>query len=52
MKPKRARAKRYAPTGETLALLRIVALGRRQVEKGATVPAEEVFRRLRKPVSG
>ena len=37
----------YEATQETLALLKILALGRRQVEEGRTVPAEEVFRRLR-----
>jgi hypothetical protein len=35
-------------TQETLALLKILALGRRQVEEGRTVRAEEVFRRLRR----
>jgi hypothetical protein len=30
------------------ALLKILALGRRQIEEGKTVPADEVFRRLRK----
>jgi len=38
----------YEATQETLALLKILALGRRQVEAGRTVPADEVFRRLRK----
>jgi prevent-host-death family protein len=38
----------YEATQETLALLKILALGRRQVEEGRTVPAGEVFRRLRK----
>jgi prevent-host-death family protein len=38
----------YEATQETLALLKILALGRRQVEEGRTVPAEGVFRRLRK----
>ena len=38
----------YEATQETLALLKILALGRRQVEEGRTVPAEQVFRRLRK----
>jgi len=38
----------YEATQETLALLKILALGRRQVEEGRTVPAQEVFRRLRK----
>ena len=36
----------YEATQETLALLKILALGRRQVEEGRTVPAEQVFRRL------
>ena len=38
----------YEATQETLALLKILALGRRQIEEGSTVPADEVFRRLRK----
>lgn len=38
----------YEATQDTLALLKILALGRRQVEEGRTVPADEVFRRLRK----
>ena len=38
----------YEATQETLALLKILALGRRQVEEGRTVAAEEVFRSLRK----
>ena len=38
----------YEATQETLALLKILALGRRQVDEGRTVPADEVFRRLRK----
>ena len=37
----------YEQDQETLALLKILALGRRQVEEGRTVPAEEAFRRLR-----
>ena len=37
----------YDRTQETLALLKILALGRRQVEEGRTVPAEVAFRRLR-----
>jgi len=37
----------YEQTQETLALLKILALGRRQVDEGRTVPAEEAFRRLR-----
>jgi prevent-host-death family protein len=42
----------YEATQETLALLKILALGRRQVEEGRTVPADEVFRRLRKRRAG
>ena len=38
----------YEATQETLALLKILALGRRQVEEGKVVPAAEVFRALRK----
>ena len=38
----------YEATQETLALLKILALGRRQVEQGRTEPADEVFRRLRR----
>ena len=38
----------YEATQETLALLKILALGLRQVEEGRTVAAEDVFRRLRK----
>lgn len=38
----------YEATQETLALLKILALGRRQVEEGRTVAADDVFRRLRK----
>jgi prevent-host-death family protein len=37
----------YEQDQETLALLKILALGRRQVEAGKTVPAEQAFRRLR-----
>lgn len=42
----------YEATQETLALLKILALGRRQVEAGRTLPADEVFRRLRKRKAG
>jgi prevent-host-death family protein len=38
----------YEATQETLALLKILALGRHQVEQGRTEPADAVFRRLRK----
>jgi prevent-host-death family protein len=37
----------YERTQETLALLKILALGRQQVAEGRTVPAAEAFRRLR-----
>ncbi len=37
----------YEQDQETLALLKILALGKRQVEAGKTVPAESAFRRLR-----
>jgi prevent-host-death family protein len=42
----------YEATQETLALLKILALGRRQVEAGRTLPADKVFRRLRKRKAG
>jgi prevent-host-death family protein len=37
----------YEQTQATLALLKILALGNRQIEAGRVVPAAEVFRRLR-----
>jgi prevent-host-death family protein len=37
----------YEATQETLALLKILALGKRQVEEGKVVPAAEAFRRAR-----
>ena len=37
----------YEATQETLALLRIIALGNRDVAAGRTIPSAEVFRRLR-----
>jgi prevent-host-death family protein len=37
----------YEETQEALALLKILALGTRQVEAGKIVPAAEVLRRLR-----
>ena len=39
----------YHATQETLALLRIIALGNRDVVAGRTIPSAEVFRRLRAP---
>ena len=37
----------YEATQETLALLKILALGRRQVEDGKAIPLAEATRRLR-----
>ena len=37
----------YEQTQETMALLKILALGMRQIEEGKVVPAEDVIRRLR-----
>ncbi len=37
----------YEQTQETLALLKILALGNRQVEEGKVQPAAEVIKRLR-----
>ena len=37
----------YEATQETLALLKILALGRRQVEQGKAIPLAEAARRLR-----
>jgi len=41
------RSIRYVKTEETLALLKILALGRRQADEGKTVPVDDAFRRLR-----
>ena len=41
----------YEATQETLALLKILALGRRQAEEGRTVPAAEAFRRAREKLA-
>ena len=38
----------YEQTQETLALLKILALGEQQVREGKTKPASEVFERLQK----
>ena len=37
----------YEQTQETLALLKILALGNRQIEEGKVQPADEVIKRLR-----
>ncbi len=37
----------YEQTQETMALLKILALGTRQVEEGKVQPAADVFKRLR-----
>ena len=37
----------YEQTQETLALLKILALGTRQIEEGKAQPAEDVIKRLR-----
>lgn len=37
----------YEQTQETLALLKILALGNRQIEKGEVEPAADVIKRLR-----
>ncbi len=37
----------YEQTQETLALLKILALGNREIERGQVTPAAEAFRRLR-----
>jgi len=41
----------YEATQETLALLKILALGNRQIEEGKTVPAAEAFRRARERIA-
>jgi len=38
----------YEETQETLALLKILALGNRQIEEGKVAPARKVIERLRK----
>jgi prevent-host-death family protein len=39
----------YEQTQETMALLKILALGNRQIETGKVVPAADALRRLREP---
>ena len=38
----------YEETQETMALLKILALGNRQIEKGKVLPATDAIKRLRK----
>ncbi|MBX9810624.1 MAG: type II toxin-antitoxin system Phd/YefM family antitoxin [Burkholderiales bacterium] len=38
----------FEETQETMALLKILALGNRQIEEGKVVPTAEVIKRLRK----
>ena len=38
----------FEETQETMALLKILALGNRQIEEGRVVPATDVIKRLRK----
>lgn len=42
----------YEKTQETLALLKILALGNRQIETGKVQPASEVIKRLRAGTKG
>jgi prevent-host-death family protein len=37
----------YEATQETLALLKILALGKKQVEEGRVIPAKELYARIR-----
>lgn len=41
----------YEQTQETMALLKILALGTRQIEEGKVVPAADAIRSLRKRIS-
>jgi prevent-host-death family protein len=38
----------YEQTQQTMALLKILALGMRQIEEGSVLPARDVIKRLRK----
>jgi len=38
----------YEETQETMALLKILAIGNREIESGEVIPAADVIRRLRK----
>jgi prevent-host-death family protein len=41
----------FDETQETMALLKILALGNRQIEEGKVVPAADVIRRLREKMA-
>lgn len=41
----------YEQTQETLALLKILALGSRQIEEGKVIPAADAIRALRKKIA-
>ena len=41
----------YQETQETMALLKILALGNRQIEEGKVVPAADVIKRLREKMA-
>ncbi len=43
---------RYEETQETLALLKVLALTHKEVEKGRVQPVEEAFRELRRRIKG
>jgi prevent-host-death family protein len=40
----------YEQTQQTMALLKILALGNKQIEEGKVIPAEEVFKGIRERV--
>jgi prevent-host-death family protein len=40
----------YEQTQETLALLKILALGQKQIEEGRVIPAEEAMRQVRERI--
>ena len=42
----------YEQTQQTMALLKILSLGVRQIEEGKVLPAEDVVKRLRGPREG
>ena len=42
----------YEQTQETLALLKVLALGNRQIDEGRVIPAAKAIRRIRKKGAG